>query len=331
MSAPPDGWRSFAAIIADNARAYPDKPYVVAVDQQNTALSYRELGRMTRRIARFLAARNIAANDRVLLLADNTWEGMALYLGVLARGATVCTPNVEMNAAHLAEIVRALQPRLVLCQDDLALDHLRGETAAEWFGFAAFLAALAALPDEALPPVNGRHDHAVIFYTSGTVAKPKGVIYTHETLWCNFDAVAEMIGLRADDRILDFRSHSWISAQEMGLGGPLTRGATVIMARRFSATRYFDWVREHRVNIGVCVPTGINMLLNRPHAARAADMPHLRFMTSSSAPLVVEQWRAFEDLYGVPIAQGYGASECGWIAGAHRDSRRIATVGRPIK
>jgi acyl-coenzyme A synthetase/AMP-(fatty) acid ligase len=139
-----------------------------------------------------------------------------------------------------------------------------------------------------------------------------------------------MVGLRADDRILDFRSHSWISAQEMGLGGPLTRGATVIMARRFSH-RYFDWVREHKANIGVCVPTGINMLLNRPHAARAADMPFLRFMTSSSAPLLIEQWRAFEALYGIPVAQGYGASECGWIAGAHGGNYRHGTVGRPLK
>ena len=334
-----DPYRPFRDIIAEKARLHPEKPYVVAVDQEKS-LTYGELGRLANRMAHFFRTQGLAANDRVLLLAENSIEGMVAYLGTLRYGATLCTVNVELNEAHLAEIIRSLAPRLVLAQAGLGLERYQSETSALWRELGAwspdgaptgFFAEIGDLPaEDDIAPVHGRDDFAVIFYTSGTVAKPKGVIYSYATLFYNFVAVAEMVGLGADDRLLDFRSHSWISAQEMGLGGPLTSGATIIMAKRFSQSRYFDWIKTHRATIGVCVPTGINMLLNKPHDVHGRDMPHLRFMTSSSAPLLVEQWKAFEAQYGIRVAQGYGASECGWMTGIDGPRRRYGTAGKPL-
>ena len=58
-------------------------------------------------------------------------------------------------------------------------------------------------------------------------------------------------------------------------------------------------------------------------------MPTLRFMTSSSAPLLVDEWRRFEERFGIRVSQGYGCSEIGWIAAQPGEQRRIGTVGRP--
>jgi acyl-CoA synthetase (AMP-forming)/AMP-acid ligase II len=334
-----DPYRSFHSILADHAGRFPRKTFVHCIDQEQ-AITYGETFSVANRIARFLRHRGFTANDRLLLLAENSIEHVAAYLGVLRFGATLCSVNVEINRAHLAEIFRAVEPKLVLYQENLGLEALRDRQRGPWLalgewspnGGTGFFAEIETLSDaDDLPSLAGRDDFAVIFYTSGTVAKPKGVIYTHATLFYNFDAVADMVGLAADDRILDFRSLSWISAMELGLGGPLTRGATAVLAKRFSSNRYFDWLRAFEINIGVCVPTGINMLINRRAGVRTADLPHLRFMTSSSAPLLLEQWKTFEELYGIPVAQGYGSSEGGWIAGSHRDNRRMGTVGRPLK
>jgi acyl-coenzyme A synthetase/AMP-(fatty) acid ligase len=72
------------------------------------------------------------------------------------------------------------------------------------------------------------------------------------------------------------------------------------------------------------------MLTSRPSSLKHDEIPHLRFLTSSSAPLLVEDWKRFEGLYGIPISQGYGASECGWIAGSNEKNRRLGSVGRPL-
>jgi acyl-coenzyme A synthetase/AMP-(fatty) acid ligase len=334
-----DGPRSFRAIVAGNAAAWPDRPYVVSLDQGCRALTYGQLWPLSNRIARVLADRGIGANDRVLLLAENSIENMAVFVSVLRAGATLATVHVEMNRAHLAEIVQAIAPKLVLYQDGLGLDALRDDGApGEWHVLgdwrpdakdcAGFFAEIAALPEDDLPSVAGPDDAGVIFYTSGTVARPKGVIQTHASAFYNYDATADYLGLAPGDRVLDCRSYSWLSAQHMSLGAPLVAGATCVMAKHFSRSRYADWLKDHDINVGFVVPTIINMLLEKPpEGMDAASLPHLRFLTCSSAPLLDENWRRFEDRFGIRLAQSCGSSEAGNTA-AHRGAdRKIGTIG----
>jgi acyl-coenzyme A synthetase/AMP-(fatty) acid ligase len=117
----------------------------------------------------------------------------------------------------------------------------------------------------------------------------------------------------------------------MSLGAPLVAGATTVMAKQFSASRYFDWLRDYRIHIGFVVPTVVNMLIERPVDITAADLPRLRFLTCSSAPLLAEQWRRFEDIYGITLAQSCGSSEGGNTAAHRGAARKIGTIGPPQK
>ena len=341
MPEPTDTYRTIHSVIADNAARIPDKVYVHSIDQ-NKSITYGELYALSNRIAHFLRDKGLKANDRLLLLAENSVEFMAIFVGVLRYGATIATANVEMNRAHLAEIVRAVAPKLVVYQDGLDLERQRGDgTSGEWMalgewlkdgGGRGFFGAIEACSEhDDLAPVCGPDDIGVIFYTSGTEAKPKGVAETHSAVWHNFDATADCVGLGEGDRMLDCRSYTWLSAQNMSLGGPLTRGATVYMAGHFSRSRYFDWVKRYRIDIAIAVPTIVNMLLNEPVDIRGEDIPHLRFMMSSSAPLLPEQWQRFEDTYGIRICQSYGCSEGGLMCGHRGADRKIGTIGPPLK
>jgi acyl-coenzyme A synthetase/AMP-(fatty) acid ligase len=109
---------------------------------------------------------------------------------------------------------------------------------------------------------------------------------------------------------------------------PLERGATLILGRKFSRSRFFDHIRQHGATVATGNPTTIGILLNGD-ALAAPELPTLRFMTSSSAPLAVEDWRRFEDRFGIRVSQGYGCSEIGWIAAQPGERRRIGTAGRP--
>ena len=333
-------YRSFHDIVAENARRWPDRIYVHCIDQDKS-LTYGALHGLANRFARLLKRKGFGAGDRVLLLAENSVENLAVFVSTLRFGATLATVNVEMNEPHLREIVAAVAPKLVLYQEGLGLERIAAGGGREWLALGAWheggggtgvfgeLAGLSGADD--IATVAGADDFAVIFYTSGTVAKPKGVIQTHGTAYHNYDATADYLGLAPGDRVLDFRPYSWLSAQHMSLGAPLVAGATTIITRRFSVTSYFDWLRDFDINIGFVVPTVVNMLLERPAGLRGADLPHLRFLTSSSAPLLVEQWKRFEERYGITLAQSCGSSEGGNTA-AHRQERRtIGTIGPPLK
>ena len=103
----------------------------------------------------------------------------------------------------------------------------------------------------------------------------------------NIDPTAEGFGITADDRLYDFRSFNWASAQLLGALVPVNRGATLVMAQKFSASRFFPHLREHRVTVAAGNPTTVNILLNSEqsdasrHPARAA-LRHLELGAAHS-------------------------------------------------
>lgn len=323
--------------IARAAGRAPAKPWIVSADDGHV-VSYAELHDLTRRIATLLRQKNLGRNDRIALLANNSIEHLICYLGVMAYGATICTVHIEMNRNQLDDIFARLSPKLVLCQDGLGLDDLLAGVPTpclqlgHWNATAAdtfFGEALSCTPSDASTDA-GPDDDAVILFTSGTSAKPKGVLLNYREHLSNIDPTAIGFGITADDRLYDFRSFNWASAQLLGALVPVNRGATLVMARKFSASRFFSHIREHRVTVAASNPTTINILLNSDRSAHRDNLPSLRFLTSSSAPLTVEEWRRFEQHFGIPVAQGYGSSETGWIAAISGEARRHGTVGRPL-
>ena len=316
------------------ASRLPDKIFVHSIDQ-GRAISFARMHDLAGRVGAALRARGIGANDRVALLSGNSLEHLIVYLGAMCHGATICTVQVDMNRAHLDEILRALDPALTLHEDALGLDALAASAPGEWRALGrwdrgdGFFAELARRQGAPPTPLNAYGDVASIFYTSGTASKPKGVVCTFAELLENVEPTADAFGIGEEDRVLDFRSYNWMSAQVLSFLGPLLRGATLYMARRFSQSRYFDWIRDFGITIAACNPTAINMLVNRPISISGADLPHLRYITSSSAALMVADWKAFEELYGIRVAQGCGTSETGWIAGSNERTRRMGSVGRP--
>jgi acyl-coenzyme A synthetase/AMP-(fatty) acid ligase len=313
----------------------PTKAFIVAADDGRT-LTYGRLRELTGRIATYLRRNGVGANDHVALLSNNSIEHLAAYFGVLAYGATICTVHVEMNRNQIDNILPALKPRMVLCEEGLGLDDVLQAASAPCLPLGAwddrrgdsFFAAVNACETGDAAAAGGAEDSAVILFTSGTSARPKGVVLSYRELLSNAGPTADGFNLTAQDRIYDFRSFNWCSAQTLSAVPPLCRGATLILGRKFSRSRFFDHVRQYGATIATGNPTTIGLLLNGD-AASAPELPTLRFMTSSSAPLLVDEWRRFEDRFGIRVAQGYGCSEIGWIAAQPGEQRRIGTVGRP--
>jgi acyl-coenzyme A synthetase/AMP-(fatty) acid ligase len=373
-------------------RLHPDKPYIVSVED-GRVITFGEFADLVRRIGSFLDRAEIVTNDRIALLAGNSIEHVACFVGVMAYGATICTVHVEMNCRHLGRIVAQLQPRFAFHDDDLVPDciaqegpslagaSLRRNSASNsspppcgegvGVGVVRDGMALPQLPDPPPQPSptrgeggavpclrlgrwdtpaagtlfalvqkcdpGGAHtsqttarDDSVIYFTSGTTDCPKGVVLSYREQIGNLEPMADGLGISAADRIYDFRSFNWASAQLLGVLGSLCRGATLVMRKRFSATHFFDDIRARGVTVATGNPTTINMLLGTGHAIHAGDVPTLRFVTSSSAPLSEPEWRRLEERFGIPVAQAYGSSETAWIAVNPGRDRRFGIVGRPL-
>lgn len=325
-------------LIASNAARMADKTFIESIGQ-NQAISFRELAQLADRVSSFLSKRGIGVNDRVALLSNNSIEHIIIYLAVIAHGAVICTINVESNITYMGDLLRALDPRLIIDDRELGinlpqLENCERVELGNWQNgkSTGFFAQLSQISEEELSPSmdSCTGGDACIYFTSGTSDRPKGVILSQSELFDNIDPVAEAFRITERDRILDFRSFNWASAQILSALAPLSRGATLILASKFSQSNYLDWIRDCKVTIAAGNPTIINMMLNRPSPLRGTDLPTLRFITSSSAPLIVDEWLRFEEMYQIRVAQGYGSSETGWIAASNESTRRIGSVGKPF-
>ncbi len=318
-----------------------EKTAIVDLDQDCRRISWGRLADEADRIARFLSDRGIRPGDRVVLLADEVIEKLVVWTGIWRLGAAVCPLNVELNETHIAELVEQIEPALILCHRDLDSSGLVRNDGAPVLRFGdwpdggdEFFSDVAALPEGAgsdLESENGPEDLAAIFCTSGTAAKPKSVLYNFMSYWLSGLSTIDMLGLTEDDRTLEYRSFGWNSAQILSLMPWIELGLTMHIAKRFSRSRFFDWIRTHGITFSAGVPTVVNMLLNEPPPERDRHVPTLRLMTCSTAPLSPDQWKSFEELYDITLLQLYGMSEAGWICGNRHYRKRMGTVGPPAR
>lgn len=331
-------YRSVDSLLTEQASRRGEHVYLKAVEPK-ARLTFAELDRLCHRVARWLGELGLRENDRVSILGDNSLAFLVLFLGVQRYGATANPLNVEVNVRNLGGILADVGPRLVLWSRSVA-PEVRTQVEASGARAVAFgdlldggagddvgalLAALPATP--AARRVGGPRDIGVLDYTSGTTSQPKGVLISHEAFFYGSASPAERFGVTAGERVLECRSMAWASPQLLSIGGPLQTGATLVLARKFSHRHFFDWIRDHRITIAVGVPTVINMLLDRPVAVTAADVPSLKFITSSAAPLDPDRQREFEQRYGIPIVQGCGMTEAGWMAGNPPSAPRPGSIG----
>ena len=338
--APKIPYQPIADLLAHYARRDAGKLAIVDLDQESS-ISFGALERAVTDVAAALAQRGVRKGSRVLLLADETLEKLLVWLACWRLGAVVAPLNIELNARFIAELATAIDPVLTLVHKELDGEALLAGKPFVRFGRYTENAAEADPQDDLframahgiaparLPERNEASDLAGIFCTSGTTSRPKIVVYDHCAYWLNGLSTLECLGLTEDDRTLEYRSFGWNSAQVLSLMPFLETGLTLHMARRFSHSHFFEWIRRYGITFAAGVPTVLNMLLNKPLGTTARDAPTLRLMTCSTAPLTLEQWLQFEEMYGVKLLQMYGMSEAGWLCGNRHYSRKMGSVGLP--
>jgi acyl-CoA synthetase (AMP-forming)/AMP-acid ligase II len=338
--APKIPYQPIADLLAQYARRDAEKLAIVDLDQESS-ISFGALERAVTDIAAALRQRGVRKGSRVLLLADETLEKLLVWLACWRLGAVVAPLNIELNAKFIAELATAIDPALTLVHRELDGEALLAGKPFVRFGRYTqntteadpqddlFRAMARGIAPARLPERNEAADLAGIFCTSGTTSRPKIVVYDHCAYWLNGLSTLECLGLTEDDRTLEYRSFGWNSAQVLSLMPFLETGLTLHMARRFSHGRFFEWIRRYGITFAAGVPTVLNMLLNKPLDTAARDVPTLRLMTCSTAPLTLEQWMQFEEMYGITLLQMYGMSEAGWLCGNRHYSRKMGTVGLP--
>ncbi|OPY68683.1 MAG: putative sulfoacetate--CoA ligase [Syntrophorhabdaceae bacterium PtaU1.Bin034] len=332
-------YKSWHDMIEDNARTLGDKVFIEALDD-GSRISFREMNEWCNRVANFLKQKNLTKDDKVTIIGKNSIETMIIYFGTLKYGAILNPVFSEESLENLYRIVNLAQPSIVLFEKDMNLDKSK-RLESEWISFTDFYSRnstdsefFALVKDQPVTfddHLGDGNDMGIIVYTSGTTELPKGILIPRDGLFCMVDEISERTGITQNDRVLEYRAYNWLSSQLLTILTSMMRGNTLFFARKFSRSKFPDWVKNHNITVSSGVPAVFSMLVNQPVELKKSDVPSLRFMTSSSAPLPVETHLKFEEMYGIPINQMMGMSEAGWMVGNPPGNRKIGSVGPVLK
>jgi long-chain acyl-CoA synthetase len=222
--------------------------------------SYRELHAAALARAQWLAAAHVGPGDRCAILADPSPQWCATYLAILRMGAIVVPLDVSFSMEQVATIVREVTPHVIFVADRLSAVVQAGLSSPH----QTRIVSLGDLPESAtgaaLPP-NGTTspDRAVILYTPGTTADPKGVVLSHGNLVAQLDAVLQVVGVNEHDRVLGVHPLCH-SLAHLATLLPLTVGARVVFLDAVDSTQVVRLMRARRITIVAGMPQFFSLL-----------------------------------------------------------------------
>ncbi len=282
------------------------------------------------RACRAAATLGPLAGARVVLLAPPDGDWLAAFLGVLIAGGTVVPLSSHYPAAELAWFAENSGATVAIVGDEHR-DRADGLAAGRrmWAPADLFAAPPAALD----PAASGPDAGAVLFYTSGTTARPKGVRLSHANLATQTVLIRDAWALGPEDRLLHALPLHHVHGLCIALLNVLCAGGSLRMIPRFDADRVLDLLGGGEANVWMAVPTMYHRLRERGDEARARRAAAaLRLSTSGSAALPVSLAEWWRKLCGTIPLERFGMTECGVALSNPLDParRKLGHVGLPL-
>lgn len=285
------------------SRMRGDQPAVIL---NGDVLTYAEWQGWSARIAAMLEADGLVPGDRVAVCSTNSLAYVALILGVIRAGGILCPVNFRYTPREIAELCETVEPRLAFAAPELA-DRMA----------AAGLAPRAMAEIEALRTgarATPQHDPqpdapVVIIATSGSTAKPKGVVFTNRSMTAYAACWAvEETSSAAGSRIISLAPLN-TSAGFVQLMHYTTQGCTLYMMPQFDALDALRLIERERITCFGAVPAFFEFIAALPEFADA-DLSSIRLATAGGARVsrqLLETYKA----KGITIRQIYGQTEIG--------------------
>ncbi len=311
--------------------------WIVNENGAEEKLSFAEMSARSNRVANFLRAQGVKRGDRVLVMLPNVSALWEITLAVMKLGAVISPATVLLSKSDLADRVErggisclvtdaagmAKCDELPACCSRIVV----GAAAGGWKRFAdAYSCSESFAPDG---PTKAR-DPFLLYFTSGTTAKPKMVLHTQQSYPVGHLSTMYWLGAKAGDVHWNISSPGWAKHAWSCFFAPWNAGATVFI---YEQARF-----DPRRSLETAARCGVTSLCAPPTAWRAFVLQDLkafkvsfRELLSAGEPLNPEVIEKVRSAWGVTIRDGYGQTETTCIvANSPGQPVKPGSMGRPM-
>uniref|UniRef100_A0A7N5JZF9 long-chain-fatty-acid--CoA ligase n=1 Tax=Ailuropoda melanoleuca TaxID=9646 RepID=A0A7N5JZF9_AILME len=316
--------RTVPILFASTVQRHPDKTALI-FEGTDTHWTFRQLDDYSSSVANFLQARGLSSGDVAALFMENRNEFVGLWLGMAKLGVEAALVNTNLRRDALRHCLTTCRARVLIFGSEMApaifeiqasLDpSLSLFCSGPWepSTVPAGTEHLDPLLEDApthLPgrPNKGFTDKLFYIYTSGTTGLPKAAIVVHSRYYRMAALVYHGFRMRPDDIVYDCLPLYHSAGNIVGVGQCLLHGMTVVIRKKFSASRFWDDCIKYNCTIVQYIGELCRYLLNQP--PREAEHQH-RVRMALGNGLRQSIWTDFSSRFHIPqVAEFYGATEC---------------------
>ena len=332
-----------STILARAAGPYSASSVITRTLTERSVVTFGETAARVRQLAGGLLDIGVQPGDRVATLQWNNQEHLEVHYGVPVIGAVIHTLNPRLTAAELAyiiddagdrvviadyELLGVLAPVLELTRTVRTVIVTRGPGDADalpgWPGeVAGYDDVLTRAPALAGLPEIAEDQASVLCYTSGTTGPPKGVLYSHRSLFLHalMTCTTNALAVGETDRLLAiaplFHANGWGFAY-----ASLLSGADLILPDRvMEPRRLVSLIVEERPTVSSGVPTVWTRIMDIAKET-GADLSSLRLVQCGGSAVPSALMEYYQNEHGVFIQQAWGMTETGPIAAVSKPPKQ---------
>ncbi|MDA0346791.1 MAG: long-chain-fatty-acid--CoA ligase [Verrucomicrobia bacterium] len=287
------------------------------IDGQNR-WTYEEFFDRCDRWSSALQKLGISKGDRVAYISPNTHAKLEAYYAVPQIGAVVVPINFRLTAEDFAYVINHSGARVVCAHADYLemIDKIRGElNSVDCFvalsgvrdGWIDYESAVSGATTDFDSVAIEENDLISINYTSGTTARPKGVMITHRNAYLNIVGTLLHFPVSAADRYLwtlpMFHANGWTFVWII-----TARGAAHVCMEKVEPATAFKLMETEKISLFCAAPTVLISLANTPEELRRKAPRGIRLLTAGAPPAAATIERVESDL-GWNLTHVYGLTE----------------------
>jgi acetyl-CoA synthetase len=310
--------------------------WVVNEGGDETKLSFAALSERSNRAANFLRELGVRRGDRILVMLGNVVPLWEVTLAAMKLGAVISPATTLLTRDDLQDRIARGELRHVIADATAAekFSALQGIAtrivvgrASGWTSYDDAQNVSANFQADAETKAD---DPFLLYFTSGTTAKPKIVLHTHQSYPVGHLSTMYWIGLKEGDVHFNISSPGWAKHAWSSFFAPWNAGATIFLYNltRFDAKKTLDAVARYGVTTLCAPPTVWRMIILEDLKQYPIK---LRELVSAGEPLnpeVIERVRA---AWGITIRDGYGQTETTAQIGNLPGQRvKLGSMGRPL-
>ncbi|WP_242342834.1 AMP-binding protein [Anaeromyxobacter terrae] len=316
-----------------------DRPALWIVDEggHEVKLSFAELSLRSAQVANFLRAKGVRRGDAVLMMLGNVVPLWEVMLACMKLGAVIIPATTLLTTDDLKDRFERGKVRHVIVGeadagkfDALPGDYTRIVVGRERSGWTTYDSARAVAAEFTPDGPTAAGDPLLLYFTSGTTAKPKLVLHTHTSYPVGHLSTMYWIGLMPGDVHYNVSSPGWAKHAWSNLFAPWNAGATVFIYNyaRFNAKAMLDVVGRCGVT-SLCAPPTVWRMLIQEDLERYPVK--LRELVGAGEPLNPEVIEQVKKAWGIVIRDGYGQTETTCQIGNSPGQKvKPGSMGRPL-